>query len=218
MRNNRKFIKTFLISLPSIGLLIFACNSMAMSSYKRVPPEATVSLDAPEQKSSRAPFLFVINDTSKVSLEIMVPDRFLPLVREDKVVEALSKGLVEFKPESDLNANEWTELFTIIPLSGTGGVQAYTFRDSVLGELKDKTRSFATVNSAFKNEKGYQVATAIAQYQLNGRTEILYFYAISGPSTLVSIQYIKAVSPKEDLPKLINQLSALFAKNVKIIK
>lgn len=165
-----------------------------------------------------APLLFPINAASKIAVEVTIPTRFVPIVGQDKVAEAIKNGLIEYMPKDTQDFKNWTELLTIIPLTNTAGVQAHTFRDLVLTDLRDKTSAFTMVNSAFKNEKEYQVATAIARYQLNGRTEILYFYAISGPADLVSIQYIKAISSKDDVPQLINQLSAIFAQNVKIIK
>lgn len=164
------------------------------------------------------PLLFTINAENKVAVEVAIPPRFVPIVGQDKVSQAIKNGLIEYMPKDNQDLKNWTELLTIIPLTNAAGVQAHTFRDLVLADLRDKTNAFTMINSAFKNEKEYQVATAIARYRLNGRTEILYFYAISGPSDLVSVQYIKAISPKENVPKLIDELSAIFAKNVKIIK
>ncbi len=216
--HKRNTVNTLIISLLWAGLLTFQVNGFSMSKEPEAAPGVAPLSPGQNTTTIRAPLSFVINESSNIAVEITIPDRFAPLVGEDKVLDAIKRGLVEYKPKSDFQLSHWTELLTIIPLSGTSGLPAYTFRDSVLAELKGKTNAFVTVNSAFKNEKDYQVATAIARYQLNGRTEILYFYAISGPARLVSVQYIKAISPKEDLPQLINQLSALFAKNVKIIK
>ena len=160
---------------------------------------------------------FLISATNKISVNVTIPDRFTPIAGSDKLSEAIKNGLIEFIPKKEQNFSKWSELLTIIPLNNSG-IQAHTFRNSVLGELKDKTQAFTMVNSAFKNEAGYQVATAIARYQLDGRTEILYFYAISGSVNSVSIQYIRAISPKEDLAKLLNELSAFFAKQVSVIQ
>lgn len=207
--------KNFIIgaSLLCIGglLPLFGQVGFAMEQASSEVPVEPVPVTAP-------PLLFTINADNKIGVEVTIPPRFVPLVGQDKVTEAIKNGLVEYMPKENQDLKNWTELLTIIPLTNTAGVHAYTFRDLVLADLRDKTDSFTMVNSAFKNEKEYQVATAIARYQLNGRTEILYFYAISGPADLVSIQYIRAISPKDDVPKLINQLSAIFAKNVKIIK
>lgn len=201
----------------SAGLL---CTGLAMGQPASAPAAKTVvetPVVAPTSVAA-APLLFAINPSSKIAVEITIPPRFVPIVSQDKVAEAIKNGLIEYMPKDTQDLKKWTELLTVIPLSNTAGVQAHTFRDLVLADLRDKTSAFTMINSAFKNEKEYQVATAIARYQLNGRTEMLYFYAISGPTDLVSVQYIRAISPKDDIPKLIEQLSAIFAKNVKIIK
>ncbi len=161
---------------------------------------------------------FLINANEHISLELSVPSQFTPIVGQDKLAEAIKTGLIEFIPKNtENNAEKWSELLSVMILNNTS-VQAHTFRDSVLGGLKAKTTEFTMLNSAFKNEKEYQVATAIARYQLESRTEILYFYAISGPVNAVSIQYIKSISPKEDIPQLLTKLGAFFAQHIKIVK
>lgn len=169
------------------------------------------------QSASPSILSFLVNATDKIALQVTIPDKFTPIVGEDKVDEALKNGLVEYIPKKDLNQKKWSELLTIIPLNNSS-IQSHVFRDAVLGELKTKTKNFMMVNSAFKNEKSYQVATAIARYQLDGRTEIVYFYAISGPVNSVSVQYAKAIPADADLSKLLYELSAFFAKNIVILK
>lgn len=213
--------KIFIITAALLcagALETFGQVSLAMGQPSSSTPPAAPVIAAPSPVNTASPLLFTINSSSKIAVEVTIPPRFVPIVGEDKVAEAIKNGLIEYIPKDSQNLKHWTELLTIIPLSHAAGVQAHTFRDLVLADLRDKTSAFTTINSAFKNEKEYQVATAIARYQLNGRTEILYFYAISGPEDLVSIQYIRAISPKDDVPKLIDQLSAIFAANVKIIK
>lgn len=199
-------LMTTKLSLLWAVLLIFSVTGFALTQQSVSQPSAPMMLSFP------------INATKNISVEITIPDRFIPIVGQAKVADAIKDGIVEFIPKTDQNLSKWTELITIIPLDNNSGIQAHTFRDAVLGELKDKTKNFTMVNSAFKNEKEYQVATALARYQLDSRTEILYFYAISGPVSSVSIQYIKAISPDEDLAKLLNELSAIFAKYVAIRK
>jgi hypothetical protein len=199
------------LNLLCTALFIFSVATFAQQSPQQSPQQ-------PPAQPAPMVLSFPVNATQHISVEITIPDRFIPIVGQDKVAEAIKRGIVEFIPKTDQNLSKWTELITIIPLDNNSGIQAHTFRDAVLGELKDKTKNFIMVNSAFKNEKEYQVATALARYQLDGRTEILYFYAISGPVSSVSIQYIKAISQDEDLAKLLNELSAIFAKYVSIRK
>lgn len=224
--NNLNMNKSkFFINL-SVGVLCMALQFFGQVGFAMGQPSspAPVAIQPVNETSvaqvpvTAPPLLFTINADNKIAVQVTIPPRFAPIVGQDKVAEAIKNGLVEYIPKDTQDLKNWTELITVIPLSNSAGVQAHTFRDLVFADLRDKTNAFIMINSAFKNEKEYQVATAIARYQLKGRTEILYFYAISGPKDLVSIQYIRAVSPKEDLPKLIDQLSAIFAQNVKIIK
>jgi hypothetical protein len=174
--NMRNKLSKIIMGLVWAGSFVFGASGLAMAQ-EPAPAQAV----APVAAAAPGPLLFLINATSKIAVEVDIPERFAPIVGAEKVQEAIQHGLIEFVPRTELNSAQWTELLTIIPLSNTG-TQAYTFRDSVMGELKDKTKEFKMLNSAFKNEKEYQVATAVARYELNGRNRNFIFLCGIGSS------------------------------------